>query len=137
MVLPIPRAQKTTECIIASLPCESELVHSRYCGRELCFAIKTHDFPPIENQRSVVDKFDVAYWRNWESPENGLPGSPGMETVSFYYGSEILNFRTMPIQVNVFGRIDESQESVLDEIGNRVWQCGFEQVSVEMIMGDT
>lgn len=135
-ITPLPQARRTMECVAASLPRKEALVHSRYCGREVCFATKTGEYPPRENQASEVDKFDVAYWRNWDSPESGLPGSPGAETISFYYGPEFLNFRTEPIWVNVFGHIDESQEAILDEIGNRIWQCGFEQVLAEVIDDD-
>lgn len=137
IIVPLPEVHQTIECIEAILPHEEQLIHSRYCGREICFAIQTVNYPPRENQTGAVDKFDVAYWRNWESPENRLPGSPGAETISFYYGQETLSFQTKPILVNVFGRIDESQESVLDEVGNRIWQHGFEKVRAEIIETET
>lgn len=133
IVTPLPEARRTMECIEVILPHEEQLIHSRYCGREICFAVQTADYPPRENQTGDVDKFDVAYWRNWESPESRLPGSPGAETINVYYGPETLSFRTKPLLVNIFGRIDENQESVLDEIGNRIWQCGFERVRAEII----
>lgn len=132
-VTPLADMADTTECITGIMPCDSKLVHTRYCGREICFPIATMVKPPKDNLTCLANKFDVAYWRNWESPADGLPGSPGAETISFYYGPEKLNFQTQPIYVSVFGRIDPREEAILDEVGNRVWQCGFEDVHVELI----
>lgn len=126
-------APKTVESILQSLPFENDLVHSRYCGREVCFGIRTKTLPPPEHQASRVKKFDVAYWRNWNEPEKGLPGSPGAETLSFYYGPELLQFQGTPIQVSVIGYIDEHEEDMLEEIGMRIWQKGFEKMRAELL----
>lgn len=127
-------APDTEKRIKEILPCENILVHSRYCGREICFGIQTKEFPKKENSRSTVDKADLVYWRNWEEPEeNGLPGSPGAEVIGLYYGSEVVQFQGRALYVNVFGHIDAGQEALLEEIGSRIWQQGFEKIRAELI----
>jgi len=127
-------APETVRQIKAILPCQSQLVHSRYCGREICFGIETKAHPAEENLQICADKFDVAYWRNWENPERvGLPGSPGAETINLYYGREKILFKGQPLNVSIIGRISPDQEAMLDEIGNRIWQQGFEKVYAELI----
>ncbi len=125
-------APETEKCILQMLPWESKLTHSRYCGREVCFAVETPALPPAENQRDRAEKFDVAYWRNWEEPARGLPGSPGAETLSFYYGAETLQFRGTPVRVNIFGRVRKEDEAVLEMVGNRIWKEGFEGIRAEL-----
>ena len=124
----------TVKCIQEILPCENYLMHSRYCGREVCFGVITGSLLAKENNVSKVEKFDVGYWRDWDhSEKREMQGSPGAEAISFYYGAEHLRFQDRHISVNVFGRIDESQESLLVEIGTRIWQQGFENVKAELI----
>ena len=127
-------APNTEQRIKEILPYENILMHSRYSGREVCFGIQTKEFVKQENSHTSVNKADVVYWCNWETPEeNGLPGSPGAEVIGLYYGEEIVQFQGKPLCVNVFGYIDESQEALLEEIGNRIWQQGFEKVRAELI----
>lgn len=129
-------APQTANCILEALPFENDLTHSRYCGREVCMGIETKTMPPAENQTSTVEKFDVSYWRNWHEPEKGLPGSPGNETFSFYYGPEQLQFQGTPIRVNVIGHISKEEEPMLEEIGLRIWQKGFERMWAELLPED-
>jgi hypothetical protein len=127
-------APETARRVLDAFPCEHYVMQSRYCGPELSFGIATQKRPDQENATTRPKKFDVAYWRNWDSPDGeGLPGSPGEEAISFYYGDALLQFQGDPIEVNVFGRIDESEEAVLEEIGLRVWRKGFENVRVEIV----
>lgn len=114
------------------LPLESEARHTRWCGREVYFPICTRQTPCRENQTSTVSKFDVAYWTEWDIHANP-PDSLTEETLSFYYGAEVLRFHGGPLKVNVIGRISWDQESLLEEIGERVWHCGFEKIKISLI----
>ena len=115
--------------LLRILPVDSELRHTRWCGREVFLPV-VNGVPLVqENQTGIVSKFDVAYWREWEA----APGVQPAETLSFYYGAERLQFHGGLLTVNVIGRIRWEQEAMLDEIGERIWRCGFEAVRVERI----
>ena len=129
-------APKTVASVLEALPIENDLIQSRYCGQEIFFGFGSKNFPPPENQTSHVKKFDVAYWRNWDSPNAGLPGSPGAEVLSVYYGDDYLQFKGEPLIANIIGHVDKSEESMLDEIGMRIWQKGFEKVRATLLEDD-
>lgn len=126
------RAPKTVESFIDCLPITETVVHTRWCGREFSFGIKTKDKPPKENYTSIVSKFDIAYWRNWNGGDQ-VKEAPAGETISVFYGAEMVRYHAGELIVNVIGRIDVNQEDLLEEIGNRIWLCGKEKVVIELI----
>lgn len=118
--------QKTKQSIMEALPLESSALHTRWCGREINFELNTKVKPPKENETAVVSKFDVIYWRDWNSPEEEAP-----EAIALYYGAESLRYHKGIILVNVIGRVPLEQEELLEQIGIRIWQNGMEKILVE------
>ena len=128
------QAPQTVKRVLEALPCENFAMHTRWCGREVSFGIETRERPPKENHTGIVSKFDVTYWRDWNNEgSEAMPGSPGLEAIAFYYGPEKLSYHGGVITVNVIGRVAWQQEELLEEIGLRIWQKGFEQVRAEEI----
>ncbi|HHY04405.1 MAG TPA: DUF3830 family protein [Thermoanaerobacterales bacterium] len=126
------RAPETVKRVLEILPLTSTVMHTRWCGREVSMGISTRKFPPLENHTNIVSKFDVTYWRNWEDPR-AMPESPAAEAIALYYGPELLRYHDGLIRVNVIGRVRWEQEELLEEIGERIWKRGVEEVRVERI----
>lgn len=122
-------AVDTKKSIFDILPLQTNASHTRWCGREVYANIKTKIKPSKENQTTFANKFDVTYWRDWDIDNE--KNSQQSETISIFYGSELLRIREGLLQVNVIGRVDMRQESRLEEICLRVWQRGFEKVIIE------
>ncbi|OLN29853.1 hypothetical protein DSOL_3384 [Desulfosporosinus metallidurans] len=78
----------------------------------------------------MVSKFDIAYWRDWES-NKPLEEAPGEEAMAIYYGPELLSYHNGLIRVNIIGRIRMEQEELLETIGMRIWRQGIEKIKVE------
>ena len=57
----------------------------------------------------------------------------GCEAIALYYGPELLRYHDGLIRVNVIGRVRWEQEELLEEIGERIWKRGVEEVRVERI----
>ena len=119
---------ETHKCILELLPFESKVLHTRWCGREINFAIQTKSKPPMENETSSVSKLDVVYWRDWDENEE-----IASEAIALYYGAETLRYHKGVIQANVIGRVHLDCEKTLEQIGIRVWQYGMENVFLEKI----
>ncbi len=121
-------ALETQRCILEVVPFESKVLHSRWCGREINFAINTKSKPPLENETSSVSKLDVVYWRDWDEKEE-----KASEAIALYYGAETLRYHKGLIHANVIGRVHIDYEKILEQIGVRVWQYGMENVVLEII----
>ncbi|KUO42652.1 MAG: hypothetical protein APU95_04520 [Hadesarchaea archaeon YNP_N21] len=118
-------APYTVARILELLPIEAVLYHTRWCGREIYFPVKTERKIPRENQTIQTNTGDVAYWREWEK------GEPS-ETIAVYYGAEIVRDHRGFLPVNVFARVPQSQWKVIEDVGLRVWQHGVERVWVRL-----
>jgi len=126
------QAPETVQRVLEALPYENYAMHTRWCGREISFGIETKELPPKENNTGIVSKFDVTYWRDWDNgSKEAMPGAPGREAIAFYYGPEKLSYHGGSICANIIGRVDWMQEQLLEEIGLRIWQKGFEQVKAQ------
>ena len=77
-------APKTVERVLEVLPLETTVYHTRWCGREIYFSIKSKSQVPRENQTATANTGDVIYWREWETEENPP------EALSIYYGGEVI-----------------------------------------------
>jgi hypothetical protein len=121
------KAPNTVQHVLNALPLESKVMHTRWCGREFSFALNSLAKMVKENNSGTVSKFDVAYWRNWGNDET-LIEAPGYDAISIYYGAERLSYHGGLLSVNVFGRVDWQQEDMLEQIGLRIWEFGFEKV---------
>lgn len=121
-------ALETHRCILEVLPFEAKVLHTRWCGREINFAINTKSKPPLENETSSVSKLDVVYWRDWDENEE-----KASEAIALYYGAEALRYHKGIIHANVIGRVHLDYEKTLEQIGIRVWQNGMEKIFLEKI----
>jgi hypothetical protein len=105
------------------LPFDTEIFHTRWCGREIFMPIKTGNNDIGSDLTRNVSKFDLVYWMKEK-------GDIHDETISLFYGAESLQFYGGPLYVEV---ISVDQEELLDEIGERVWLMGKERVKIEKI----
>ncbi|MBG0763434.1 MAG: DUF3830 family protein [Tissierellales bacterium] len=105
------------------MPIKSQIYHTRWCGREIYVPIKA-DIRSIRSDLTrYVSKFDFTYWRNDDGKE---------DTISIFYGAESLGYYKGPLFVEILGRVSPEQESILDEIGERIWLEGIELVNIEL-----
>lgn len=124
-------APETVMAIWSALPCQTVFKHTRWCGREVYGNIATGTVPAKENHTATVSKFDISYWREDWDLTTGQSAEEAAESIACYYGPEYLSYAGGILPLNVIGRIDFSDEPLLDEIGQRIWMEGFEKVTIE------
>ena len=100
--------------------------HSRYSGREVYFPVTSSILAPKERYSIYVSKGDIIYWRAWR--DNGQE-----PVMSFYYGPELARSSQGDEPVNIVGHLNEDLLPLAQEIGERVWLQGAEQVEIEII----
>jgi len=100
--------------------------NSRYSGREVYFPIPSSVLAPKEQYSIYVSKGDIIYWRAWRDDGHD-------PVMSFYYGPELARSSQGDEPVNIIGHIREDLLPLAQEIGERVWLQGAEQVEVEII----
>jgi len=100
--------------------------HSRYSGREVYFPVPSTILAPKERYSIYVSRGDIIYWRAWR--DNGQE-----PVMSFYYGPELARSSQGDEPVNIVGCIREDLLPLAQEIGERVWLQGAEQVEIEII----
>ncbi len=130
-VLDEKRAPQTVKSLLEALPCEGDVMHTRWCGREIFVPTPTIHKPPKENQTNCVAKGDIAYWRDFDNPE--ATNHPASETLSIYYGSEFLRYHNGLLHCNVCGHIEYDQFDLMEEIGEDVWKHGINWAKVERL----
>jgi hypothetical protein len=121
------QAPETCERVVAQLPIESELRHSRWCGREINTSLSIDSEIPRENQTAHTSRGDVVYWRDWVMPEGQT-----VEALAVYYGPEFTRGPQGPLRVNRFGRVPEEYWEDLTEVGERIWLGETEVVSLSV-----
>jgi hypothetical protein len=121
-------APKTVEGFLEILPLTVTVYHSRWCGREVNFPIKTKRTIPREKQTATCNTGDVVYWKEWE-----MAPSEAAEAIGIYYGAEVLRDHRGYLPVNPFARISQDQWKMIEEIGLRIWQQGTERLVVERL----
>ena len=120
-------APKTIERVLEVLPHETTVYHTRWCGREINFPMKSKKPVPRENQTATANTGDVIYWKEWETEENPP------EALAIYYGAEVIRDHRGFLPVNLFARISQDQWPQIEEIGIRVWQKGIEKIHIEVV----
>ncbi|MBC7097567.1 DUF3830 family protein [Candidatus Bipolaricaulota bacterium] len=118
-------APVTVARVLALLPIEATLYHTRWCGREIYLPIRSGLEVPRENQTVHTNTGDVVYWREWEKKDPS-------EAISIYYGAELVRDHRGFLPVNVFARVPQGQWKAIEEVGLRVWQRGVERVWVRL-----
>jgi hypothetical protein len=118
-------APRTVEAIRALLPLEVTVTHSRWSGREVNFAVHSPTPVPRERQTCTVNAGDVIYWKEWEM------GEAAHEALAVYYGAEVTRDHRGYLPVNVFARVPQDQWPEIERIGLRIWEKGFERLTVE------
>lgn len=121
-------APETVEAFLEILPLEVTVYHSRWCGREFNFPLKTKRNIPREKQTSTANTGDVVYWKEWE-----MEPREAAEAIGIYYGAELLRDHRGYLPVNPFARISQGQWKTIEEIGLRIWQQGIEKLTVEIL----
>jgi hypothetical protein len=124
------RAPQTIQQILRVLPYDATVYHTRWCGREINFPIKSLERVPRENQTATASIGDVVYWQEWEIDEDPA------EALAIYYGAETIRDHRGFLLVNAFARIPSEQWPQIEEIGLRMWQHGIEGIRVELVDGD-
>ncbi|MCK4410676.1 DUF3830 family protein [Candidatus Bipolaricaulota bacterium] len=119
---------KTVEGFLEILPLKVTVYHSRWCGREFNFPVKTKRNIPREKQTSTCNTGDVVYWKEWE-----LDPSEAAEAIGVYYGAEVLRDHRGYLPVNPFARISQDQWKTIEEIGVRIWQQGIEKLTIDRL----
>lgn len=119
---------KTVEGFLEILPLKVTVYHSRWCGREFNFPVKTKRNIPREKQTSTCNTGDVVYWKEWE-----LDPSEAAEAIGIYYGAEVLRDHRGYLPVNPFARISQDQWKTIEEIGVRIWQQGIEKLTIDRL----
>lgn len=107
------------------LPYNTEVCHTRWCGREIFMPLKTDNKIVGNDLTRFVSKFDLVYWLKEK-------GDVHEETISIFYGAESLRYYGGPLYVEIIGRILVEQEELFDEIGRRIWLEGREKVFIEI-----
>ena len=120
-------APKTVRSVLAMLPLELTVYHTRWCGREIYFPVSSGASVPREHQTSTANLGDVIYWKEWDQ------GDQAPEALSVYYGAEVIRDHRGFLQVNVFARVPEAEWPVIEEVGVRVWQHGIEKLTISAI----
>jgi hypothetical protein len=120
-------APKTIKKVLRVLPYETTAYHTRWCGREINFPIKSLEPVTRENQTSTANTGDVIYWKEWETEDNPP------EALAFYYGAEVIRDHRGFLPVNVFARISQNQWPLIEEIGIRIWKKGTEKIHIEVV----
>ena len=124
------KAPRTIERVLQVLPYEATVYHTRWCGREINFPIRSLERVRRENQTSTANTGDVVYWQEWETEEDPP------EALAIYYGAESIRDHRGWLPVNVFARVPQEQWSRIEEIGLRVWQHGIEKIRIEAVGND-
>ena len=124
----LPRvAPKTISKVLRVLPYDATAYHTRWCGREINFPIKSLEPVIRENQTSTANTGDVIYWKEWETEDN--PPEAWPSTMARKSSGIIEAF----LPVNVFARISQNQWPLIEEIGIRIWQKGTEKIHIEVV----
>jgi len=118
-------APKSIEGFLEILPLEVTVYHSRWCGREINFPVKSNRDIPREKQTTTVNTGDVVYWKDWE-----MDPAEAAEAIGIYYGAEVLRDHRGYLPVNPFARISQDQWKTIEEIGLRIWQQGIEKLTI-------
>ncbi len=121
-------APRSVEGFLEILPLKVTVYHSRWCGREFNFPVKTKYNIPREKQTSTCNTGDVVYWTEWE-----LDPSEAAEAIGIYYGAEVLRDHRGYLPVNPFARISQDQWKTIEEIGVRIWQQGTEKLTIDVL----
>lgn len=119
-------APTTVAYVLELLPLEATVYHTRWCGREVYIPIENKKPVPPENQTIQTSTGDVVFWQEWGK------GKEALQTISVYYGPELVRDHRGFLPVNVFGRVPQSQWRNIEAIGLRIWQQGIERVRIEI-----
>jgi len=124
----LPEAPRTAQCVTGALPITSKVYQARWSGREVAVPVRLAAKPPREHQSIRANLGDVIYFCEWGDAYD----QTGFENIGLFYGPEIVREWRGDAPVNVFARIDPSQWALIQEIGERVWRQGGEDISIRI-----
>ena len=117
-------APETVKAVMAMLPIEATVYHSRWSGREINFSVNSSTPVPRERQTCTVNTGDVIFWKEWEM------GDEAQEALAIYYGAEVTRDHRGYLPVNVFARVPQQEWPEIERIGLRIWKEGVERLTV-------
>jgi len=120
-------APETVKAVMAMLPIETTVYHSRWSGREINFPLKSPTPVPRERQTCTVNTGDVVYWKEWEM------GEEANEALAVYYGAEVTRDHRGYLPVNVFAQVAQEEWTEIEKVGLRIWKEGGEGLSVSAL----
>ncbi|MFC2079431.1 cyclophilin-like fold protein [Candidatus Bipolaricaulota bacterium] len=120
-------APETVEAVMAMLPIETTVYHSRWSGREINFPVKSSKPVPRERQTCTVNTGDVIYWKEWEM------GAEAQEALAIYYGAEVTRDHRGYLPVNVFAQVPQQEWQEIEKVGLRIWKEGVEKLTVSRV----
>jgi len=120
-------APETVKAVMAMLPIETTVYHSRWSGREINFPVKSVTPVPRERQTCTVNTGDIVYWKEWEM------GEAAQEALAIYYGAEVTRDHRGYLPVNVFARVPQQEWPEIERAGLRIWKEGVEKVTVSEV----
>ena len=121
-------APETVKAVMAMLPIETAVYHSRWSGREINFPAESSTPVPRERQTCTVNTGDVVYWKEWEM------GDEAQEALAIYYGAEVTRDHRGYLPVNVFARVPEQEWPEIERVGLRIWKEGVERLTVSRVL---
>jgi len=117
-------APETVKAVMAMLPIEITVYHSRWSGREINFPVRCPTPVPRERQTCTVNTGDVVYWKEWEM------GEEANEALAVYYGAEVTRDHRGYLPVNVFAQVPQQEWPEIERVGLRIWKEGTEKLTV-------
>ena len=120
-------APETVKAVMAMLPIETTVYHSRWSGREINFSVKSPMPVPRERQTCTVNTGDVIYWKEWEM------GGKANEALAVYYGAEVTRDHRGHLPVNVFAQVAQEEWAEIERTGLRIWKEGGEGLTVSAV----
>jgi len=123
-------APETVKTVMAMLPIEATVYHSRWSGREINFPVNSSTPVPRERQTCTVNTGDVIYWKEWNL------GDEAQEALAIYYGAEVSRDHRGYLPVNVFARVPQQEWPEIERVSLRIWKEGVERLTVSGISED-
>ncbi len=123
-------APETVKAVLAMLPIEVTVYHSRWSGREINFPVNSSTPVPRERQTCTVNTGDVIYWKEWDLCDEE------QEALAIYYGAEVSRDHRGYLPVNVFARVPQQEWPEIEKVGLRIWKEGVERLTVSGISED-
>jgi hypothetical protein len=124
----LDRAPRTIALLRGFLPVTVKAYNARWTGRETHTKIDLPEKPPRENQIVAAALGDVIYACEWSDRD-----VTGFEAIGWFYGTEIVRDWRGESRVNLFAKVPPDQWGFLEQLGQRTWREGGEDVNISIV----